>query len=99
MGLTVVGKEAATVITSSPGWRRSSPKVGDVNDERARRLAEEPELVRTVWSIPKRRENFNSKSFAKRPVVSQKSITASTPKAISFPSNTLPDAGIGVTPG
>ena len=43
-GLTVVGKPAATVITSSPGRSRRSPSFGEVRADSARRLAEEPEL-------------------------------------------------------
>ncbi len=44
-GLTVVGKPAAAVITSSPGVRRRSPSIGEVRAEKATRLAEEPELT------------------------------------------------------
>ena len=46
MGLTVVGKPAATVIISSPGRRRRSPSSGEVKALAATRLAKEPELTR-----------------------------------------------------
>ena len=54
IGLTVVGKPAATVITSSPGlqppvaraWARSGT-------ESASRLADEPELTSSAWRSPK----------------------------------------------
>ena len=45
IGLTVVGKPAATVITSSPGRSRRSPRRGEVSAVSARRFADEPELT------------------------------------------------------
>ena len=42
IGLTVVGKPAATVITSSPGCSRRSPSFGEVSAETASRFADEP---------------------------------------------------------
>src|SRR6056297_122102 len=45
MGLSVVGKPAATVITSSPGCRAFPFSLGDVSAAKAIRLAEEPELT------------------------------------------------------
>ena len=42
MGLTVVGKPAATVITSSPGRTRRSFSCGEVSALKATRLADEP---------------------------------------------------------
>jgi antitoxin (DNA-binding transcriptional repressor) of toxin-antitoxin stability system len=54
IGLTVVGKPAATVMTSSPGRRRRSPSFGEVSADSATRFAEDPELTRTPWRRPKR---------------------------------------------
>ncbi len=45
IGLTVVGKPAATVITSSPGLSRRSPSFGEVRAVTASRSADEPELT------------------------------------------------------
>jgi hypothetical protein len=45
-GATVVGKPAATVITSSPLKICLSPSKGEVKAINARRFAEEPELTR-----------------------------------------------------
>ncbi len=47
IGLTVVGKPGATVITSSPGLTRRFPSFGEVSAESATRLADEPELTST----------------------------------------------------
>ncbi len=44
-GLTVVGKPAATVITSSPGLRARSPNFGEVSAVSASKFAEEPDVV------------------------------------------------------
>ena len=48
----MVGKPAATVITSSPGRKRRSPSRGDVSAESATRLADEPEFTSRQWRIP-----------------------------------------------
>ena len=53
IGLTVVGKPAATVMTSSPGLSRRSPSFGEVRAVRASRLADEPELTSVAVRIPK----------------------------------------------
>ena len=45
MGLTVVGKPAATPITSSPFFIALSPNLDEVKVEKATKLAEEPELT------------------------------------------------------
>ena len=45
IGLTVVGKPQATVITSSPGLIALSPSSGEVSAVMASRLAELPLLV------------------------------------------------------
>ena len=45
MGVTVVGKPQATVITSSPRFTRRSPSFGEVSAMKARRFALEPEFT------------------------------------------------------
>ncbi|WP_369751905.1 hypothetical protein [Microcystis sp. T1-4] len=44
MGLTVVGKPAATVMTSYPSLSCFSPSLGEVKALKATKLAEEQEL-------------------------------------------------------
>src|ERR1035438_3543456 len=99
IGLTVVGKPAATVITSSPGLSRRSPSFGEVSALTARRLAEEPELTSEAQRTPTKRASLRSKSSAKRPVVNQQSRAESTTELKSPPSMTLPDTGTGDCPG
>src|ERR1017187_1579688 len=99
IGFTVVGKPAASVITSSPAWRRRSPSFGEVSAATATRLADDPELTSTHSRIPNQRANSFSNCSANRPVVSQKSSDESTSRRISEPSNTLPEIGTGVSPG
>ena len=53
IGLTVVGKPAATVITSSPAFICLSPNLGEVKAVNARRLADDPELVVKACFIPR----------------------------------------------
>ncbi|MNT93205.1 hypothetical protein D3C72_2346180 [compost metagenome] len=53
IGFTVVGKPAATPITSSPGLIARSPSLGDVRVENATRLAEEPEFTVIRCFTPK----------------------------------------------
>src|ERR1700722_5568947 len=98
MGLTVVGKPAATVITSSPGLSRRSPSFGDVRALRAIRLAEEPELTSDADRTPTNRARFPSKVSPNRPVVNHASRAESTTALTSEASITLPDTGIGETP-
>ena len=45
IGLTVVGKPPATVMTSSPGLSWRSPSFGEVSAVSASRSADEPELT------------------------------------------------------
>src|SRR5579872_1838044 len=98
MGLMVVGKPAATVITSSPGLSRRSPNFGDVRALMARRLADEPELTKDAQRTPTKRASLRSNSSAKRPVVNQQSKAASTTELRSFPSITFPDTGTDDSP-
>ena len=94
IGLTVVGKPAATVITSSPGRSARSPSSSA--SQRAQRQqvrADDPQLTRTALRTPIHRANSRSNCAANRPVVSQKSSEASTRCCISSASNTLPDTG------
>jgi len=60
MGLIVVGKEAATVITLSPFCSCLSPNKGDLKVLNAIRLAEEPEVVVIAILAP----IFNAISFS-----------------------------------
>ena len=53
MGATVVGKPAATVMTSSPRRMRRSPRRGEVKAENASKLAEEPAFTREQYGTPK----------------------------------------------
>src|SRR5580692_3351993 len=99
MGLTVVGKPAATAITSSPGLSRRSPSFGDVSALTASRLADDPELTSDAQRTPTKRASFRSNSSAKRPVVNQQSSAESTTELRSPPSITLPDTGTGDSPG
>src|SRR5882757_7444500 len=99
MGLRVVGKPAATVMTSSPGLIWRSPSRGEVRQEKAQRLAEEPELTSEAPRTPKKRANCRSNCVAKRPVVSQQSNEASMRLRRSEASSTLPETGTGDVPG
>ena len=99
IGLTVVGKPAATVSTSSPGFKARSSSFGDVSADSASRLADEPLLHSSACRSPTKRDSPFSRSRAKRPVVSQKSSADSTSDTISSASNTRPDTGTGVSPG
>ena len=57
IGLTVVGKHAATVITSSPGLSAFSFNFSDVNADNANKFAEEPEFVVVTKLILKKSDN------------------------------------------
>src|ERR1700690_2238580 len=99
IGLTVVGKPAATVMTSSPGLRRRSPSLGDVSALMASRLADEPELTSEALRTPTKRASLRWKSSAKRPVVNQLSRAESTTELMSAASITLPETGTDDRPG
>ena len=94
-----MGKPAATVRTSSPGFNLRSPSCGDVRAERAKRFAEEPELVnkQNLWFM------YFAHSFsncsANLPVVNHPSKQASTANLISSLPISLPETGTGVSPG
>ena len=64
IGFTVVGKPAATVITSSPGWSRRLPRAGEVRAESASRLALDPEFVRRENRVPAKRASSRSNCLA-----------------------------------
>ena len=89
-----MGNPAATVITSSPRFRLLSPSVGEVMAIKARRFADEPELVKEQCLTPRNSANSFSNLSAYLPVVSQKSRDASIRLVISFSLNTLPAYGI-----
>ena len=89
IGATVVGKPAATVITSSPLLICLSPKSGEVNVMKANRLADEPEFTREQYLTPKYSENSFSNLFAYLPAVNQNSRELSIKLTNSFSSYTL----------
>ena len=53
IGATVVGKPAATVMTSSPGRTARSPRSGEVSAIKASKFAAEPELTASAWRVPR----------------------------------------------
>src|SRR3990167_9401576 len=95
----VVGKEQATVITSSPGFILLAPNLGEVRAENAAKFALDPELVIVAYLTPKNFANSLQNSSAKWPSVSQNSKEAETAFSISLSSKTLPETLIWVTPG
>ena len=98
IGLTVVGNDVATVITSSPGRSARLPSLGDVSALSATRLALDPELTSTQCRRPHQRANERSNCCANRPEVSQKSSDASMRWRMSSASNTRPAQSTGVSP-
>jgi hypothetical protein len=99
MGLTVVGKPAATPMTSSPRLMARSPSLGEVRVLKATRLADEPELTVIRCLTPMKAASFFSNSALKRPVVSQPSRLASTMFLSSWAPMTLPEGGTTEAPG
>src|SRR5215472_11307042 len=99
IGFTVVGKPAATVMTSSPGMSRRSASLGEVRALSAAKFADDPELTRDAQRTPTNFARVRSKLSANRPVVNQASRAESTTALTSAPSITFPDTGTGVTPG
>ena len=95
----MVGKPAATVITSSPGRSRSSPRAWLVNAVMASRLADDPEFTINACRIPTLLASALSNSFVSIPDVSQKSKEAFTAASISSSPKTFPVTGIGDSPG
>jgi hypothetical protein len=83
IGKTVVGKPAATVITSSPGFTRRSPQVWLVIALNATRFALLPEFTSDAWRKPKDCARRVSNCRVKRPAVSQNSSELSTSSATS----------------
>ena len=94
IGATVVGKPAATVMTSSPLLILLSLRRGLVSAMKAPRLAEEPELTREQNLTPKYSANFFSNSSVYLPDVSQNSRDESTRFTISSLPYTLLAYGI-----
>ena len=99
IGLTVVGKPAATPMTSSPGLMARSPRREEVSVEKATRLADEPELTVIRCFTPRNFARRSSNIALKRPVVSQPSRLASTISCNSLVPITLPDTGHGALAG
>src|SRR3990167_11166535 len=65
IGLIVVGKVQAIVMTSSPGLILLLPSLGEVNAIKAARFALDPEFVSVAYRTPKNLENFLQNSSAK----------------------------------
>ena len=99
IGLTVVGKPAATPMTSSPGLIARSPRRGLVSVENATRLADEPEFTVIACFTPMKSARRRSNMALKRPVVSQPSSEASTIACSSGAPITFPETGTGLSPG
>ena len=59
IGFTVVGNPAATVITSSPALMAFSLCKWEVNEEKANKLAEDPELTVIKCLMFKKFASFN----------------------------------------
>ena len=99
IGLTVVGKPAATPMTSSPGLIARSPSFGLVSvGERhqvGRRAGVDGDQVLDAQEL---RQAFLELAL-KRPVVSQPSSEASTISCSSLAPMTLPDTGTGAFAG
>ena len=91
IGATVVGKPAATVITSSPGRsRRSAGSWWEVSAEMATRLAEEPEFTSRLWRTPIKAASSSPSPRPLLPRVSQKSRVVPTAASTSSSVNTRP---------
>ncbi len=91
IGATVVGKPAATVMTSSPGWMRlCSGSLCVVSAEKATRFADEPELTRSECFTPRRPASSFSKASPSGPSVSQKSSVEPTAASTSSSVKTRP---------
>ncbi len=97
--MTVVGKPAATVITSSPGRSASAPRVGEVSAVTASRFADEPEFTRCALRTPSSRAKARSNRRAVAPDAIRSSSAASTRAARSSAVSTAPEVRIGVRPG
>jgi hypothetical protein len=95
----VVGKPAATLITSSPLLIALSPNLGEVKVAKATKLADDPELTVIRDLIPINSDNAFSKFLLKRPVVNHPSNEASTIYCNSVAPITFPDGGTMLLPG
>ena len=63
-------------MTSSPGLILLSPNLEESKEEKATKLAEDPELTVIKFLTFKKLANLNSKSLLNLPVVSQPSMLA-----------------------
>ena len=87
----MVGKPAATVMTSSPGLiRLSDGSLEDVRVEIAIKLALEPELTRRQCLTPRKLESSDWKDAPSVPRVSQKSSVELTAASTSSSAKTRP---------
>ena len=100
MGATVVGKPAATVITSSPGRSLLSlGSLGLVKADIATRLALDPEFTKSDFRTPRNSASWFSNLSPSGPSVSQKSSVLDTAASTSSSVKTLPAYGTTVSPG
>ena len=90
----MVGKPAATVITSSPLLILFLPSSGDVRVMNAIKFADEPELTKLQNLMPKYFAKSASNCFVYLPDVNQNSKLLSTKFTISSLSYTLEAYGI-----
>src|SRR5687768_2049437 len=58
IGFTVVGKPAATPITSSPFLIARAPSLGEVSVLKATKLADDPELTESKYFTPRNSASF-----------------------------------------
>src|SRR3989344_3259883 len=86
IGLTVVGKHAAVVMTSSPLFILLSPSLGEVRHFSAIRLADDPEFIVSAKFMPKRSLSFFSNKAFHLPSVHHPSREHSTRFCSSFSS-------------
>ena len=95
-----MGNPAAQVITSSPGRSLfSDSKRDEVSVLIAIRFAEEPELTKRLFLIPRNWANSRSKAIPSFPNVSQKSNVVFTAATTSNSVKVRAAYGIGVSPG
>ena len=90
IGATVVGKPAATVITSSPFFMRRSFRSGEISAKNASKFALLPLFTKNAHFTPSILANSFSNFLEYVPYVSQKSSELSTKFTISCSSKTLP---------
>ena len=89
MGFTVVGNDAAVVMTSSPG-RSGAFSLCEPSALTAQRFAEDPEFTSNEYFVPAAAARSRSNAAVSGPAVSQKSSPLRTSARSSASSNTRP---------